>query len=162
MEPEVFERTTRRGRERAREVWTGVRVKGCTSDQIAAARVAGYEPDGEYFVGRDPREMTPDELIAMGHEQMSPMQAIRAKCLDCAGSSDEVRKCVAVVCPSWPYRMGRNPWRTISEGRREAGRRLAAQKRAVRSSDAKSDLNIDAETVPTDASPQNEPLARPR
>lgn len=40
------------------------------------------------------------------------MEAIRAKCLDCmAGSPYEVRQCVAVACPSWPYRMGKNPFR---------------------------------------------------
>jgi len=44
--------------------------------------------------GRDPRTMTRAELEAMGHRPLSPMQAIRAKCLDCcAGSADEVRKC---------------------------------------------------------------------
>src|SRR5689334_11994705 len=110
-----------------REVWTGCRVADLTPDQLDQARVAGYEPDGDYLVGRDPREMEPAELEAMGHEAMSPMAAIRAKCLDCAGTSDEVRRCVAMTCPSWPFRTGKNPWREISQARREAGRRLAAR-----------------------------------
>lgn len=35
--------------------------------------------------------------------------AIRAKCLDCAYTTSEVRKCVQFSCPLWPYRLGRNP-----------------------------------------------------
>ena len=118
----VFERTTQRGRERAREVFTGRKVASLSPVEMEQARRAGYEPDGEYLIGRDPREMMREELEAMGHEPMSPMEAIRAKCLDCcAGSAHEVRCCVAMTCPSWPFRMGKSPWRApISEERREA------------------------------------------
>jgi hypothetical protein len=125
--------TTRRGRERVREIWTGVKVKDCTPEQIEQAEAAGYEPGAGdaagYFVGRDPRQMEPEEFEAMGHQRMSPMKAIRAKCLDCcAGSANEVRLCVAMTCPSWPFRTGKNPWRAPpSEAQREHARRLAAQ-----------------------------------
>ena len=34
---------------------------------------------------------------------------IRNKCLDCAYSATEVRKCTAYKCPLWPYRLGRKP-----------------------------------------------------
>ena len=91
-------------------------------------------------VGRDPRKMGTQDLQALGHISMSPLSALRARCLDCCGgSSDEVRKCIAVRCASWPFRMGANPWRSVSEGRREAGRRLAA-KTAEKIAKAKSDL----------------------
>jgi hypothetical protein len=75
--------------------------------------------------GRDPREMTRDELRAAGHEPMSPLQALRARCLDCCGHQEkEVALCAAVKCPSWPFRMGTDPWRKpASEARREAARR---------------------------------------
>jgi hypothetical protein len=110
----------------SREIWTGVEVDKLAPEQFAQARVAGYEPDGKYLIGRDPRAMSQDELRAMGHEQLSPMQAIRAKCLDCAGSFDEVRKCVAVDCPSWPFRTGKNPLRQeISEELREKRHKMA-------------------------------------
>lgn len=127
--PVLFDVTTRRGRERVREVWTGVRVAECSVEDVATARLAGYESDGEHFVGRDPRRMSLAELRDMGHDAMSPIAAIRAKCLDCmAGSADEVRKCMAMACPSWPFRMGKNPWRApASEARREASRRSAAR-----------------------------------
>jgi len=120
--------STRRHQERDREVFTGRKVASLSPVEMERARRAGYEPDGEYFIGRDPREMLREELEAMGHEAMSPMEAIRAKCLDCAGSTHEVRCCVAMACPSWPFRTGRNPWRReMSEEQREARRQRALQ-----------------------------------
>ena len=79
-------------------------------------------------VGRDPHQMTLGELVALGHSPMSPLKALRLRCIDCcAGSSLEVRLCTAVSCPSWPFRLGRNPWRPpASEAQRAWGRRLAA------------------------------------
>ena len=79
-------------------------------------------------VGRDPHQMTSGELVALGHSPMSPLKALRLRCIDCcAGSSLEVRLCTAVSCPSWPFRLGRNPWRPpASEAQRAWGRRLAA------------------------------------
>jgi hypothetical protein len=117
-----------------RERWTGVAVSTCSEDDLAQAYAAGYEPEGPYFVGRDPRRMSVDEIEALGHQRLSPMAVVRAKCLDCcAGSSDEVRKCVALACPSWPYRTGHNPWRAPpSEAKIEAARRSAARMHASR------------------------------
>ena len=41
---------------------------------------------------------------------VTPMKAIRAKCLDCSGGQPkEVRLCPVSRCPLWPYRMGRCP-----------------------------------------------------
>jgi hypothetical protein len=43
-------------------------------------------------------------------EILSPLKAIRAKCLDCvADQPSEVRLCPSENCPLWPYRMGHNP-----------------------------------------------------
>jgi hypothetical protein len=57
----------------------------------------------------------------------SPLKAIRAKCLDCScNSTREARLCVILDCPLYPFRMGKNPYRMVSEARREHGRRLAA------------------------------------
>ena len=40
----------------------------------------------------------------------SPLRAIRAKCLDCAGhQAKEVRDCLIRTCALWPFRMGKNP-----------------------------------------------------
>ena len=41
-------------------------------------------------------------------ERVSRSKAIRLKCLDCCcGQSAEVRKCPAIDCPLWRYRMGK-------------------------------------------------------
>lgn len=40
---------------------------------------------------------------------MTPMKAIRAKCLDCCGTSHEVRFCTIEKCPLYPYRFGKRP-----------------------------------------------------
>lgn len=41
---------------------------------------------------------------------LTPMKAIRTKCLDCCcGSAQEVRLCPVTDCSLYPYRMGHNP-----------------------------------------------------
>lgn len=41
---------------------------------------------------------------------MTPLKAIRMKCLDCCcGSSYEVKMCTATNCPLYVYRDGHNP-----------------------------------------------------
>ena len=40
---------------------------------------------------------------------MTPMKAIRAKCLDCNGTSNEVKLCPCTDCALWPFRLGKNP-----------------------------------------------------
>ena len=43
---------------------------------------------------------------------MTPMKAIRAKCLDCCcGQAAEVRLCPISDCSLWRYRDGHNPAR---------------------------------------------------
>jgi len=70
--------------------------------------------------------MQRDELQAAGHRSMSILQALRARCVDCcSGSVAEVRRCVSVNCPSWPFRMGFNPWRERRELSPERKAKLA-------------------------------------
>lgn len=46
----------------------------------------------------------------MGEKRISPLKAIRLKCLDCScGSSNEVKLCPVVKCPLYPFRFGKNP-----------------------------------------------------
>ena len=41
---------------------------------------------------------------------MTPVKAIRAKCIDCmCGQIYEVTKCPCEDCSLWPFRMGKNP-----------------------------------------------------
>lgn len=67
------------------------------------------------MVGRDPRNMEVSELNALGHEKAPILSVIRAKCLDCAQSLAEVRRCTAVKCALWPYRMNHNPFAVVRE-----------------------------------------------
>lgn len=52
------------------------------------------------------------------------LTALRARCLDCCcWQPREVSKCTAISCVSWPFRMGRNPFRkhrTLSDKQRAA------------------------------------------
>lgn len=49
---------------------------------------------------------------------MTPMQAIRAKCLDCCcGQANEVRLCPIKDCPLYDYRFGHNPARKGASGK---------------------------------------------
>lgn len=46
----------------------------------------------------------------MEEKRISPLKAIRLKCLDCCcGSSNEVKLCTAAQCPLYPFRLGKNP-----------------------------------------------------
>jgi len=94
------------------------------------------DPTEHVRVGRDPREMTREELTACGHESMPVLSAIRAKCLDCSSDApSEVRRCTVVGCPLWPFRMGTNPFRAereMSEEQRAAAAERLAKARAAR------------------------------
>lgn len=62
-----------------------------------------------------------------GHEPMSPMEAIRRKCLDCSCHvAPEVRRCEAIGCPLWPFRSGHHPYTAsarLRHARSEGGKR---------------------------------------
>lgn len=57
-------------------------------------------------------------------EIRNPVKAIRAFCLQCAGGAYYVPDCPSErTCPLWPYRTGKNPFRTPpSEAQQEAAR----------------------------------------
>lgn len=41
---------------------------------------------------------------------LTPIKAIRAKCLDCSNLQwSEVKRCPVVGCPLYPYRLGKRP-----------------------------------------------------
>ena len=42
---------------------------------------------------------------------LTPMKAIRAKCLDCSGGNpNEVKLCPVEKCSLYPFRLGKNPY----------------------------------------------------
>jgi hypothetical protein len=110
-------------------------------------RTIGLGSRDGFDVGRDPRSMSMGELEQLGHARLSPVRALRLRCLDCCnGSAQEVRLCTAVDCPSWPFRMGRNPWRTPLDDQERAQRadRMKRNRAAASTSPEKTQGQIDA------------------
>ena len=67
----------------------------------------------------------------MAEVKLTPLKAIRAKCLDCCcQQASEVRACTVTECPLYPYRMGRNPNRA-GIGKRDFGNKIRLQNDAV-------------------------------
>src|SRR5262245_23704339 len=72
--------------------------------------------------------------------RLTPLRAIRAKCIDCCGGSrSEASKCTARHCDLWLFRLGKKhdrPPRTKKQQRasQKAGQRLAALARTKKSS----------------------------
>lgn len=86
--------------------------------------------------------MTDSEIIDMDNYPKTPLRAIRAKCLDCScGSANEVKLCPCTNCPLYPYRAGRNPYRSRAmseESKIKARERLAlAREKAKANREAK-------------------------
>lgn len=55
----------------------------------------------------------------MAEKKLTPMKAIRAKCMDCSGGSfHEVRECPCVECPLYAYRSGHRPPKNERKHRR--------------------------------------------
>ena len=72
--------------------------------------VSSFDTDDGQKIGRNPLFISKSDLLSLGGKK-SPIKAIRANCLECCGGiPSEVRKCTAVSCFLWPFRMGRNPF----------------------------------------------------
>src|SRR6516165_5733381 len=77
--------------------------------------ISPFQSDEGQLIGKHPGDV-PSEILSLKFRAQNPLKAIREKCLDCCcGNAAEVRKCVAVDCPLWPFRMGRNPFRKKRE-----------------------------------------------
>ena len=72
-------------------------------------------------------------MIEEDQKILTPLRAIRAKCIDCsAGSMKEVRECMMLDCPLYPYRLGKSPNRKpriLTDDEREALRQRMAKMR---------------------------------
>lgn len=90
-------------------------------DRATYLEPSPYESDGGQPIGKHPKDVSMTDLRALGH--FSPIRAIRAKCIDCSGNSiAEARKCTAVLCPLWAFRMGSNVFHSRSTAaQNEAG-----------------------------------------
>ena len=70
-----------------------------------------------------------DERKTTTAGELTPLKAVRAKCIDCSGGSiHEVKLCVIPECPLYPFRLGKNPYRKrrklTDQQRREIAERL--------------------------------------
>ena len=68
-------------------------------------------------------------------DALTPIKAIRAKCLDCCcDQRDEVKLCPAKDCPLWPFRLGKNPNRpkNMTDEQRQVVKERLAKARAAR------------------------------
>lgn len=66
----------------------------------------------------------------MEKKRLSPLKAIRLKCLDCScGSSNEVKLCPVTKCALYPFREGVNPNRKPREYTAEQKAAMAARLR---------------------------------
>jgi len=66
---------------------------------------------------------------------MTPIQAIRANCLECAGGqAKEVRLCPIPHCPCYPFRFGKNPniVRTMTDSQKTAASERLKEARGKR------------------------------
>ena len=69
----------------------------------------------------------------MVNEIKNPVKAIRAFCLECSGDSfAEVKSCPRTVCPLYPFRLGKNPYRQRREMTEEEKQVLRDRLRDVR------------------------------
>ena len=60
--------------------------------------------------------------------KLTPMKAIRRKCIDCSGgSSNEVKLCPAQNCPLYDYRFGKDPHRKKVEYTGEQRKAMATR-----------------------------------
>jgi hypothetical protein len=108
---------------------------GPTDDALRDLRQPSpYPSDEGELIGKDPKDV-PLPILSHYHREANPLKALRLRCLDCCcGSAPEVRKCTAVACPSWPFRMGTNPFRAkrvLSDEQKQAMAQRLAKARAA-------------------------------
>lgn len=87
----------------------------------------------------------------MEEKRLTPIKAIRAKCLDCCcWQKSEVKLCPVQDCALYPYRMGHNPY-IKRKSKSRIDETMLAQKAASRT--AKEETNIsDEEFIDNDIS----------
>jgi len=77
--------------------------------------------------------------MSRGEHKMitSPLKAIRAKCLDCNYTSNEVDLCPCKDCALWSFRHGKNPY--VSGRKMTEEQKAAAVERLAKAREVKND-----------------------
>ncbi len=78
----------------------------------------------------------------MEEKRLTPIKAIRAKCLECScGNVNEVKLCVIPDCPLYPYRLGHSPYIKLSDAHKAANaanlRKIHEQRRQAEAQQGK-------------------------
>lgn len=74
-----------------------------------------------------------DKIECPETSRANPVKAIRLKCLDCSGgSSGEVEKCPIADCALYPFRFGKNPFRTVVKRELSDEERLIIRERFMK------------------------------
>jgi hypothetical protein len=104
-------------------------------DRRDLLEISPYQADEGELIGKHPGDV-PSQILSLKFRAQNPLKAIREKCLDCCcENAAEVRKCIAVDCPLWPFRMGTNPFRKKRElSRQQKHERSERLRKARRSS----------------------------
>jgi hypothetical protein len=101
----------REAEEERRDLKLGEQQAVANSPSLSAKQLIVRNLDGS-TEGVSPHSLSADELRSAGHLPAPILQVIRHKCIDCSGGSiSEARRCTAIGCDLWPYRMGTNPFR---------------------------------------------------
>lgn len=81
----------------------------------------------------------------------NPVKAIRAFCMECSnGSSTEVKCCPRNVCPLYPFRFGKNPYRKPRELTEEERQVLRDRMSKIRKSPCNSLGETDSSNIDFD------------
>jgi len=76
---------------------------GSSSDSQIQAEVSSANRENREV------ELSADQLTSLGHHKRPLTKVVRSFCLSCMGGDRaQVRKCTAVRCELYPYRLGRN------------------------------------------------------
>jgi hypothetical protein len=89
-----------------------------------------YGPNGRKW-GRNPKQLTPEDLEAEGIKRMPVFEVMQAMCHTCR-DPDEVVVCSRTDCPLWPYRLGFDPWKKGTKAESLAKARAAKAAKAAK------------------------------
>lgn len=94
----------------------------------------GIQPLGrDYVANRLFKRKDDVQVNYTGEVVTNPVKAIRKHCIECSGwNSNEVAACPRTVCYLWPFRFGKNPYRTKREYTEEQRKELSDRFKAAR------------------------------
>jgi hypothetical protein len=64
-----------------------------------------------YGNGLDPTKIKEKEYVDNGIKPSELIDVIRERCIMCKETEIAIKNCNDLKCPSWPYRLGKNPFK---------------------------------------------------